>query len=260
MHSRSWFCRQTGSGRPLVLLHGIGMSHTAWTAITPHLSPHRRLIAFDIAGFGRSPALATVTPTVENLVDALEDSLRALDVPLPVDMAGNSLGGCLALEAARRRIARRVVALSPIGLWREHEPRHVKHVFGCLRWTALTAPHLLKAAMRLRWLRAAGLAVPLSIGSSRMPGEDAMRIVDELAGATAFEQTFVSTRAPFSGRDIVVPVTVVFGERDWILTASARLRDALPSHATWIAKPGWGHVPMWIDPAGVARLLLDATR
>jgi len=261
MSSAPWFRVDVGSGRTLVLLHGIGMSHAAWTAVTPHLAGSRRVIAFDIAGFGQSPPLpADIPPTISNLVDALEHSLRAVGVSLPVDMAGNSLGGCIALEAARRGIARRVVALSPIGLWREHEPSHVKYVFGCLRLMARRAPGALKAAMRVRWLRAAGLAVPVSIGSGRMPATDAIRLLDDLAGAAAFEETFVSTRGPFSGRDIAVPVTVVFGDRDWILTRSARRRDALPSHARRTEKPGWGHVPIWVDPIGVAQVMLEATR
>ena len=88
---------------------------------------------------------------------------------------------------------------------------------------------------------------------------DALRAVDDLAGSAAFEETFDNTRAPFSGRDIAVPVTVVFGDRDWILTKGSRQRRGLPAHTHWITKPGWGHVPMWIDPAGVAQVIADGT-
>ena len=84
--------------------------------------------------------------------------------------------------------------------------------------------------------------------------------MDDLAASTAFEETFLNTRAPFSGTDIAVPVTVAFGTRDWILPASSRRRDRLPAHTTWVIKKGWGHVPMWIDPAGVSQLILEGTR
>jgi pimeloyl-ACP methyl ester carboxylesterase len=98
-----WHYRDTGTGRPLVLLHGIGMSHAAWNAVTLYLSPTRRVIAFDIAGFGSTPPLPFGRqPTVGHLVDGLEESLRTLAIELPVDIAGNSLGGGMALEAARR--------------------------------------------------------------------------------------------------------------------------------------------------------------
>ena len=72
-----WHFRETGSGPPLVLLHGIGMSNAAWSAVTPYLESTRRVIAFDIAGFGSTPALPGGTPpTVPNLVDALDRSIR----------------------------------------------------------------------------------------------------------------------------------------------------------------------------------------
>ena len=93
-----------------------------------------------------------------------------------------------------------------------------------------------------------------------MYSDDARRAVDDLARATAFEATLDSTRSPFSADAIAVPVTVAFGDRDWILTKGSRLENALPSHARWVEKRGWGHVPMWVDPAGVAELILEGTR
>jgi pimeloyl-ACP methyl ester carboxylesterase len=236
------------------------MSHAAWAAVAPYLRASRRVIAFDIAGFGATPPLpAHVQPTVANLVDALEHALREIGLVDPVDIAGNSLGGVMALEAARRGLARSAAAISPIGLWQDGPPPHVRYVFQGLRFTATRAPRLVKAAVRRPLLRELMLAVPLSIGSRRMPAEDAVRSVDDIAAARAFESTFEHTRAPFCGAGITVPVTVVFGGCDWILTSSARRRSALPPHTTWIDQPRWGHVPMWADPAGVAAFLEAST-
>lgn len=260
MHRDAWHYCETGNGRPLVLLHGIGMSHAAWKAVVPHLSASRRVIAFDTAGFGRTPALSEGTPpTIANLVDALERSIRDLRIDLPVDVAGNSLGGSMALEVARRGIARSVVAISPAGLWRTRGALHVPYVFGALRFMARHFLHLSKASLRAPWMRELMLAVPLSSGSRRMPASDALRALDDLAASPAFEETFDRTRAPFSARDIAVPVTVVFGERDWILPSGSQWRLALPAHTRWIRQPRWGHVPMWVDPVGVARLILEGT-
>ena len=47
----------------------------------------------------------------------LPEALRELGVDVPVAIAGNSLGGWTALEAARLGHARSVVALDPAGLW-----------------------------------------------------------------------------------------------------------------------------------------------
>ena len=145
-----WHCSETGSGRPLILLHGIGMSHAAWNAVTPYLCSTRRVIAFDIAGFGLTPPLPGGTPaTIANLVEGLARSIHEMGVEFPVDMAGNSLGASMALEAAKRGMARSVVAISPAGLWREHGAPHVKYVFGGMRFMAKNFPCLLKFAVRM---------------------------------------------------------------------------------------------------------------
>jgi pimeloyl-ACP methyl ester carboxylesterase len=256
-----WHYREKGSGRPLILLHGIGMSHIVWDAVTPALAPTRRVIAFDVAGFGSTAPLPHESlPTVANLVDGLERSIRTLGLDLPVDIAGNSLGGWMALEAARRGIARSIVAIGPAGLWKEHPPVHVKFVFGGLRFMARHLPDASKAAMRSAVLRELVLAVPLSVGSRRMSACDAVRAIDDLASATAFEETFEATRSPFvGGGHITVPVTVAFGDRDWILPRGSRCRHELPLHTRWVEKRGWGHVPMWLDPVGVSQLILEGT-
>jgi pimeloyl-ACP methyl ester carboxylesterase len=257
-----WHYTENGFGRPLILLHGIGMSHAAWNAVTPYLYSTRRVIAFDIAGFGSTPALPSgICPTIPNLVDGLEQSLRAIGLELPVDIAGNSLGGAMALEAAKRGIARSVVAISPAGLWKGHGAPHVKYVFGGLRLMAQHLPRLMKTLVRRPFLRELALAVPLSVGSWRMPMSDALRAIDDLATSAAFEATFKNTLTPFSaGRSIIVPVTVALGDRDWILLKRWQCRDELPAHTRWVEKHGWGHVPMWIDPVGVSDLILDGTQ
>ena len=261
MNRALWHFRATGSGRPLILLHGIGMSHAVWSPVTPYLCTSRRVIAFDIAGFGLTPPLSNGTdPTVASLVDALAQSLHDLGIEIPVDIAGNSLGGSMALEAATRGIARSVVAIAPAGLWKEHPPHHVPYVFGALRFMATRVPRPLKALMQIPWLREILLAVPISPGSSRMPARDAGRLIDDLAGSPGFEATFDHTHSPLSVRNITVPVTVAFGDRDWILPKRSRCRNGLPPHTAWMDKPAWGHVPMWVDPAGVAQLILEGTR
>jgi pimeloyl-ACP methyl ester carboxylesterase len=253
-----WHYRESGRGPALILLHGIGMSHTAWNAVMPHLSSARRVIAFDIPGFGcTSPLPDHDLPTIANLVDRLEESLVEIGVDFPVDFAGNSLGGCMALEAARRGIARSVVAISPTGLWKNHEPPHVRYVFGTLRFMSMHFPNLLKAAAHVSFLREVLLAIPVSMGSRHMSVHDAVGAINDLAASTAFEATFENTRSPFDGTGIRVPVTVAFGNRDWILTRSAQQRIHLPRHTRWVEKRSWGHVPMWVDPYGVSQLILD---
>ena len=237
------------------------MSGSAWSGVTPYLSASRRLIVFDIAGFGLTPPLPAETPpTSANLAAALERSIRAIGLEGPVDIAGNSLGGLIALEAAKRGLARSVVAISPPGLWSDHGSPHVKYLFRTLRFLATRVPAGLKAVVRTSFLRELAFAVPISAGSRHMPASAAVGAIDDLTAAAGFEDTFASTAPPFSGCDIAVPLTVAFGDRDWVLLKGSRRREALPAHTNWIKKPSWGHVPMWIDPVGVSRLILDGAR
>jgi pimeloyl-ACP methyl ester carboxylesterase len=256
-----WHYIESGSGRPLILLHGIGMSGSAWSSVTPYLSASRRLIVFDIAGFGMTPPLpAEMPPTSANLAAALERSVRAIGLEGPVDIAGNSLGGLIGLEAAKRGLARSVVAISPPGLWSEHGSPHVKYLFGTLRFLATRVPAAMKATVRTSLLRELAFAMPISVGSRHMPASAAVGAITDLSAATGFEDTFACTAPPFSGRDIQVPLTVAFGDRDWVLLKDSRRREALPAHTRWMNMQSWGHVPMWIDPVGVSRLILDGAR
>jgi pimeloyl-ACP methyl ester carboxylesterase len=256
-----WHYTDTGSGRPLILLHGIGMSHRAWKPVLPLLARERRVIAFDVAGFGQSPLLARGTPpTIPNLVAALGDNLQKLGITTPVDIAGNSMGGFMALEAAKQGLARSVVAISPAGLWRGHSASQVKYVFNSMRYMTRTFPALVKATLRVPPLRELFMAVPISVGGWHMPAEDAIGAALDFAGAEGFDATFAHVE-PFSGgQGITVPLTIAFGTRDWLLTAGARHRHELPAQVRWLEPRGWGHVPMWKDPVGVAGVILAGTR
>jgi pimeloyl-ACP methyl ester carboxylesterase len=63
------------------LLHGVGESAVGWQPIRQALSDDYDVIAFDLPGFGRTPALPQgVTPTAAALADAIESELDRLGV------------------------------------------------------------------------------------------------------------------------------------------------------------------------------------
>ena len=67
-HEFGWHYKDVGHGRPLILLHGIGMSHLAWKKVIDNLANERRVLAFDIAGFGITPPVPDdIQPTPANL-------------------------------------------------------------------------------------------------------------------------------------------------------------------------------------------------
>src|SRR3954454_7098836 len=99
---------------PLVLLHGLGMSARVWDGVLPLLEPHHEVVALTALGHRGGAAAGPGTVTVGALVDHAEQALaeRGWDRP---HVAGNSLGGWMAIELARPGRARTVCALSPAG-------------------------------------------------------------------------------------------------------------------------------------------------
>jgi pimeloyl-ACP methyl ester carboxylesterase len=113
MSAQLWATR-SGSGEPLLLLHGMGSSHRDFAAVLPELAKRFDVLNVDLPGVGRSPALDE-RPTVAALTDAVERNLDEAGLDR-VHVLGNSLGARLALELARRGRARSVVAIAPSGL------------------------------------------------------------------------------------------------------------------------------------------------
>lgn len=259
--SPAWHHVECGQGRPLVLLHGIGMSHAAWLPVIEPLARERRVIALDLAGFGRSAALpGRMVPTQENLLEGLRQTLSALGIDEPVDLVGNSLGGQLALTAAREGLARSVVGLSPAGLWQGvRSPAHTRLILHSAHRVLRRMPRTGEAVARTRLGRTLLFALPMTSMGWRVDAGDALGVVRTFRDSAAFGATLAASQRFTGGERIGLPLTVAFGTRDWLLTRSCQRRDALPAHTRWLEPRGWGHVPMWDDPAGVARLILEGT-
>src|SRR3954454_259025 len=107
--------QRSGSGETVVLIHGVGSFWQAWKPVIEAVRGERDVIALDLPGFGGSPTLPIgVEPNARGLADAVADFLLSLGVEKPV-VGGNSLGGWVGLELARRGHARSVVGVSPAG-------------------------------------------------------------------------------------------------------------------------------------------------
>jgi pimeloyl-ACP methyl ester carboxylesterase len=124
MTTMSLAFERRGDGPPVALLHGIGHDRHAWDPVTGLLTPHRDLVLVDLPGHGASPLRDGVLGVAE-LTASVEHLLSELGLERPV-VVGNSLGGAIALELARRGRARAVVALSPIGFWSDGDVVELK--------------------------------------------------------------------------------------------------------------------------------------
>ena len=92
-----------GEGPPIVLLHGLGASHTGWMPVGPGLARRGRVIAPDLIGFGRTP-LDGRRSTIQANVDLVSRLLdRELAGEGPVTVVGNSMGGMVSVMLAAAR-------------------------------------------------------------------------------------------------------------------------------------------------------------
>jgi pimeloyl-ACP methyl ester carboxylesterase len=98
--TQTWFCQKAGQGFPLVLLHGLGASSFSWRENIGPLSRHYQVFAPDLPAHGRTPPDAVPDFDLATLTRALVHLLDRLGVARAI-LAGNSLGGTLALLLAR---------------------------------------------------------------------------------------------------------------------------------------------------------------
>jgi len=250
---------RTGSGAPLVLIHGLGSSKRVWDAPLPLLARERDVIAIDLPGFGDSQMLNT-TPTVEALADSVEELFAQLGLDRPA-VGGNSLGGWISLELARRGSVPSAVALSPAGFWNGPEMLMATTSLKVSRAAATAAAPMIASLASTKAGRAA-LAAQLVGRPAAVPADELVTALTGLIDSDGFEATrkalFGST---WSHREqLASPATVAWGAKDRLLLPRQAKRAA-----AWIPGirvfelPGCGHVPCWDDPPLVARTLLDGT-
>ncbi|MFD7436813.1 alpha/beta fold hydrolase [Streptomyces sp. NPDC059861] len=253
---------RVGSGEPLVLLHGIGHHRQVWDPVVPVLAVERDVISVDLPGCGESPALPDgLTHDLPTMASVLAALCEALGLERP-HVAGNSLGGLLALQLGRDKLVRSVTALSPAGFWSQAERRYAFTVLTAMRQIARRMPPPVVQALARPAVGRTLLTSAIYARPARRSPEAVVAETLALARAQGFAQTLRSGRDVRFTDDITgIPVTVAWGSRDRLLVPrqGIRAKYILPK-ARLVRLPGCGHVPMNDDPALVARVLLDGSR
>lgn len=251
-----------GSGDPLVLVHGVGSRWQVWEPVLePLAAAGYDVIAVDLPGFGESRQDGT-EPTIVAQALRVERFFEEIGVERP-HVAGNSMGGAIALELARRGSVRTATAVSPAGFWTDRERafcqvslRMSKALLGLARpiVPALVATGPMRAALFSQFF-----ARPW-----RMSPEAAVLAADGLLAAPSFDAAvaeFSNYRfgRPDELRD--VPVTIAWGSRDFLLLPreGERARRMLP-WAQFIELRGLGHAPFSDDPDVLVDTLLRGVR
>jgi pimeloyl-ACP methyl ester carboxylesterase len=247
-----------GTGEPLVLVHGISHRRQAWYPVAERLAEHREVMLFDLPGHGESPALVTDGRSVK---DVLQDQLLELFFELDLDrphIAGNSLGGRIALEAAADGLVSSATGLSPAGFWKgDLDFLYIRAHFAALQASARVAMPLAPTLARSDRARRVLLSSLMTHGE-RVPADlflgDFRRMV---AARPALKRIFKEGVSFDRELPADVPVTVAWGSKDRLLLPyqAGRARTQLPgAEHVWLE--GSGHVPMADDVDGVVDVLL----
>ena len=252
-----------GSGDPIVLVHGIGSRWQSFEPVLDALAEHHEVIGIDLPGFGASPLIDRVQPGPLGYAGWLAGWLTAHDVVRP-HLVGSSMGGAVALELGRLRVAASVTAFSPVGFWGTAGLRWTQGLLTGLRFAARTSAPVLNRAVEHPVGRAALLSNMFG-HPTRVPPEVARGDLAGLAGSAGFAAACKDFGSYFlrpgddPGALVDIPVTIGWGTRDVVLvhrSQSARARQVLP-FARHVDLAGCGHLPFYDDPPACARLVLE---
>ncbi|WP_051111595.1 alpha/beta fold hydrolase [Sciscionella marina] len=247
-----------GSGTPLVLLHGIGHRWQAWRPVLDELAAHHDVIAIDLPGFGRSPQFPGHGGyDVPGAMRRLRTTFDLLGVRAP-HIAGNSLGGLLAVEAAAQGMVASATALSPAGFWTRRDRARALATLRMIRASARAPRPAVGALLATGPVRSQLLRV-LHNHPERIDRSTALGDVAALRDAAGFAPTIeAGKRYSWQGKSPDIPVTIAWGAKDRVLPPRQAERAArrLPN-ARHVLLPDCGHVPMPDDPRLVARTILE---
>lgn len=241
---------------PLMLLHGVTNSARIWDDVAPMLADDFDVIVPTSTGHRGGPDKRAKV-TIAALVDEAEATLDRLGLSA-VHLAGNSMGGWIAIELARRGRALSVCALSPAGCWTpgaHDETQATARIRRARRLARISAP-LAPLALRSRYLRRHSLRVA-ALHGDRITARQAVEIARDLVECTAAPD-ILGTRESLSGLDpLPCTVALAWAAEDRIfppVVNGKRAQELLPG-ASYLELEDVGHVPMIDNPALCAEII-----
>lgn len=238
-----------GDAAPILLVHGSSGEKDNWTRVARLLTPHRRVIAIDLPGFGASPRWTDQGDGLQDQFNALATIIEALGLQ-QIHIGGNSMGGRLAAlyAATQPQRVRSLWLLGPGGVLSAQPSDLMRHL-----QTGADNPLFIRSTAAydayLHWLMPSPPRIPAPV--KRAMAAQAVQKADFHRGVfDAIAAETLSLEQAVAGMN--VPTRIVWGERDriWHVSGAALLLDHLPQ-ASLLLLPG-GHLPMIEAPDIVA--------
>jgi non-heme chloroperoxidase len=261
---------EAGTGRPLVLVHGITLAAEIWSLQLAGLADRHRVVAVDLRGHGQSvPGRDGFGDGVKRLAADVRQLLDALDVTGGI-LVGHSLGGMtslqLVLDAERAWLSRRLAGLALVDT--SAEP-----LAGVRGARTARGPVTASLSRGLLLLERAGVAAAPStdlgwwaaraaFGADPDPAHVAF--TEALGRATPLG-TVAGLLGPLAAFDVAdrlgtidLPTVVVVGTQDRLTPPrhARRLAEGIPG-AELVELARAGHMPMLERPGELARILTD---
>jgi pimeloyl-ACP methyl ester carboxylesterase len=255
---------RAGQGEPVVLLHGFTATWRCWLPVLAELAARYDVLAPTLTGHdGGPPVRPGQGHSISEAAGHLEAQLDAQGVDT-AHLVGNSMGGSLALELAKRGRARSVVGLSPGGGWHLGDPEgeRIERLFRRqLRITQATE-RWLPGIMRRPSTRRLVLRDVVRHGEQLPPSEAVMMARSSLRCAVV-EDVFAAMRSGVGLLEdldrVRAPTLVAWAEHDRILPLDRherRFRSEIPGVDFRVLR-GVGHVPMSDNPRLVAATIIE---
>ena len=256
----------SGSGQPVILVHGIAGSSMTWGRVIPGLAERTSVVAPDLLGHGGSTksagdySLGALANGIRDLMDALGHERATL--------VGHSLGGGVALQFAYQYPGRceRLVLVGSGGLGKE-----VGLLFRVLSFPGVElvvgpafAPAVqTRAGAVVGWLRKVGFPFPasfdevwhgygsLSDGDTRHAFFRTLHSVIEPTG----QAVSATNRLHLAS---LVPCLIIWGDRDPIVPVqhARAAHEAMPGSVLHVFE-GVGHWPQQDRPDEFVRVVLE---
>ena len=243
---------------PLVLIHGLGSAATAFKPIIPALSMSFRVITVDLPGHGKSAYIKGQAMDPQSLGRAIFETVEREYGVKEFHVAGNSLGGWIALEMAAEQPQRikSLIGIAPAGLWLKPAPEREMKEARSYYVARLFRP-LIRIGLNSKILRWIGFATvsPRWRELSYEVCYEAARAMLNCPGYFPAWDGMLGKRFEAHVPENL-PVTILFGDTDNTLPYPvSQERSLAPAHASWIVIDNCGHAPMWDYPELMVKII-----